>query len=284
MTDFSVDQARSLAKHDLIEAYSALPPYPENRVRLLYWFLSRSRLSGWRDVVALAVSLAQFGLETHDLVSEPARDEPLPAVRKRQLTVLAGDYFNGRFYELLSQAGGLEAIRLVSRAMCEVNRLKAGLYEKWRSLRMTAGEYLDELVMIKSGLFTPFTCFMQAGDAERFPVLLRALVRCEVIGEELAAANGDAARPGYVYWHLLQHGTPADREALLGGRAGSVAALAAKYKVTGLLEQMLDHQLAAVRRLAESFGSESLLAEIGRILDSIAGRMPVMKTANDLQR
>src|SRR5690606_19828698 len=133
MTDFSVDQARSLAKHDLIEAYSALPPYPENRARRRYWLLSRSRLSGWRDVVALAGSLAQCGRETHDLGGAPARDEPLPAVRKRQLTVLAGDYFNGRFYALLSQAGDLEAIRLVSRAMCEVNRLKAGLYVKWRS-------------------------------------------------------------------------------------------------------------------------------------------------------
>jgi len=284
MTVFNVEQAQALAKHDLIEAHSALPPFPENRARLLHWFLARSRMPGRRDVVALAVSLAQYGLETHDLVGDPARDEPRGDVRRRQLTVLAGDYFNGRFYELLSQAGGLETIRLVSRAMCEVNRLKAGLYEKWRSLRMTAEEYLDQLVLIRSELFMPFTRFMAAGDAERFPALFRALVRCEVIRDELKAPAGDAGRRGYVFWHLLQHGSPGDREALLSGRTGSVAALAGQYKVTGLLEQMLESQIAAVRRLAESFGSESLLAEIGRMLDALADRMPVMNTANDVPR
>lgn len=276
------ETARTFTRHDMIEAYSELPPFPENRARLLYCFLARSGRPNRQDVVALAVSLAQFGLETHDLVGEPAGDEPLRNVRNRQLQVLAGDYFNGRFYELLSQTGGLDLVRLVSRSICEVNRLKAGLYEKLRNLCITAEEYLEHLVQIRSELFLPFTEFMTAGDAERFPALFRSLVRCEILSDELKAGGADETRRGFAYWHLLQHGTPADREALLTGQSGSLAALIGKYKVAGLLEQMLEAQLQAVRRLAESFGSESLLAEISRMLDSLSVRMPVMNTAEDL--
>lgn len=276
------EKAERYAKHDMIEAFSELPPYPENRARLLHWFLSRGGNRERQDVVALAVSLAQYGLETHDLVGEPGWEESLGEVRRRQLQVLAGDYFNGRFYELLAQAGGLEAVRLVSRAICEVNRLKAGLYEKWRNLRMTADEYLDQLVLIRSELFMPFVHFMTARDAERFPALFRSLVRCEILSDELKAGAGEGIRYGYAYWHVLEHGSPADRDALLDGKSGAFAAVLGKYKVAGKLEQMLETQLQTVRRLAESHGSESLLSEIVRMLEPLAVRIPAMKTAEDL--
>lgn len=276
------EKARTFTKHDMIDEYSELPPYPEHRARLVYWFLARAGRPQWQDVVALAVSLAQFGLETHDLVDEPARNETLRNVRRRQLQVLAGDYFNGRFYELLAHAGGVEMVRLVSRAICEVSRLKAVLYEKWHGLRMTAEEYLHHLVLIRSELFMPLTDYMAAGDAERFPALFRSLVRCEILRDELEAGTRGQFRRGYAFWHMLQHGTPAERETLLEDRGGSFAVLLGKYNVTAQLERMLEAQMQTVRRLAESFGSESLLAEIGRILDALAVRMPAMNTAEDL--
>lgn len=276
------DKARLYTRHDMIEAYSELPPYPENRARLLQWFLARGTSGNKRDLYALAVSLAQFGLDTHDLVGDPAGGESLGQVRRRQLQVLAGDYFNGRFYELLSRDGGIEAIRLVSRAICEVNRLKAGLYEKLRSLRMTAEEYLDHLVLIRSELFMPLVHFMSSRDAERFPVLFRSLVRCEIISDELKAGAGGDMHYGFAFWHLLDQATPAERESLLSERAAAFAAMLGKYNINNVLEQMLDAQFHAVRRLAESFGSESLLAEVTRMLESLAVCLPVMKTAEDL--
>lgn len=274
------ESAQTYTRHDMIDAFSELPPYPENRARLLYWFLARDGNRHKPDVIALAVSLAQFGLETHDLVQEPQQEETLSHVRRRQLQVLAGDYFNGRFYQLLARTGGLETVRLVSRAICEVNRLKAVLYEKWQSLRLTAEEYLEHLVLIRSELFMPLVVFMPRREAETFPELFRSLVRCEVISEELKAVDTGDRQYGYAFWHLLDHATPAEREILLNEEGGLLTATG-RYKVNGLLEQMLEAQQQAVKRLAESFDSPSLMDEIIRLLDTLSVRMPAMKTAED---
>lgn len=275
------ESARTYTRHDMIDAFSELPPYPENRARLLYWFLARAGNRHKPDILALAVSLAQYGLETHDLVQEPLREESLRHVRRRQLQVLAGDYFNGRFYQLLARTGGLETVRLVSRAICEVNRLKAVLHEKWQSFRLTAEEYLDHLVLIRSELFMPLVAFMPSREAETFPALFRSLVRCEVLSDELRAVGTGDKRYGYAFWHLLDHANPLEREALLHEQDGLMPAFSGKYKVSGLLEQMLEAQQQKVRKLAESFDSPTLMEEIIRLLDTLSVRVPAIKTAED---
>src|SRR5690606_20721265 len=95
-----------------------------------YMFLGIGSSSSARnELFALATSLLQLGLDTHDWVDETEGNGD-EANLSKQLRVLAGDYFSGRFYYLLAGAGYIDVIQRISKAVCEVNKIKMNLYER----------------------------------------------------------------------------------------------------------------------------------------------------------
>src|SRR5690606_29536259 len=122
------ETANKYTEYDLISAYTQLPEYPVLRTNVLSAFLryasEKALHPKLQESIGLAVSLMQHGLDTH----EPVEDKG--ETRRRQMTVLAGDYFSSRFYQLLSQAESVQSILLVSQAVCDVNRTKMRLYTR----------------------------------------------------------------------------------------------------------------------------------------------------------
>ncbi|MEH7415163.1 heptaprenyl diphosphate synthase component 1 [Neobacillus drentensis] len=73
---------------------------------------------------SLSTMLIQIALDTHDYISSASIDE-----KKRQLTVLAGDYFSGLYYKLLAESEDINMIKSLSAGVKEVNENKILVYQ-----------------------------------------------------------------------------------------------------------------------------------------------------------
>lgn len=263
------DMAKQYTDYDMIHSHTELPEFPASRARLLCAFLT---LPGQQDeqmeLVALAASLVQMGIDTHEMVSVSNDAKEKKAVRSRQLKVLAGDYFSSRFYHLLSQAGQIETIRQLSAAICEVNRLKMTLYSLIKQLKISADEYLQHTVEIRSRLFLGFSRLMEGMQHALWPEILRGFTHCEVLAGEIARSGTPGAfRGSWGYWHILQNGTKEDRKQLEAAEQdeSKLRPILLKYNVNGqlylMLEQQVQQVLGAIRRL----DSEKLMQELYHI-------------------
>jgi heptaprenyl diphosphate synthase len=271
--------ANKYINHDMIEAHTMLPSLPDARARLLYCFLGENSAEEKQTLYTLAVSLAQLGLDTHDWVEPAMQDESLAQSRSRQLKVLAGDYFNGRFYQLLAQAGKVEVVRLVSKAICEVTRIKMSMNERFELVKLTAEEYLEQMVAINSELFLSFSSLISSSfrDANRYEELLRLFARCELICDEIKSLDSGEARRGWATCYILQQTAPESRDGILHASPEAMSQLNRKYETQNLLSTMLFTQLDVVKEIIEQFDSEELRAELGLLLEPFRVRVGELK-------
>ncbi|UUZ79456.1 heptaprenyl diphosphate synthase component 1 [Paenibacillus sp. P26] len=228
--------AKKYMEHDMIQKHTDLPQFPDFRTRLLYAFLNRhSVLAGHSELYSLVTSLVQLGLDTHEMVSTTNDQKEQKAARSRQLKVLAGDYFSGCFYYLLSHAGHIDLVGKLSQAICEANRLKMNLYMLMKQLKMTADDYIRHTVEVKAQVFMSFAALLEDRFHAVWPELLHLFTRCEVLLQEIQRAeSAQEYRDSWGYWHVLQTGTKEERKLLQAGEADAskLRSLWMKYKVT----------------------------------------------------
>lgn len=270
--DVWTESVRKYTEHDLISAHTKLPELPELRTNVLRAFLRYAAEFApnpkLQEAVTLAVSLMQHGLDTHELVN--GKEE----ARERQMTVLAGDYFSSRFYQLLSQAESVQAIRTVSHAVCEVNRIKMSLYTRAKRLLLTAEEYARDTVEINTHLFCSFASWMDGVFRKSCPAVLRTIAEIELIGRELTRTRPDNVRNGWTYWYVLQNGTPEEIDLFVRGKIdeGRLQTVLLKYNAIGRLTDMWETKLAELQSLLRSVGSDKLRDELLRITEPLLAR------------
>jgi len=267
--DGLMDTAKKYTEYDLIQKYTSLPEFPELRTGMLHAFLRFAKEKALppklQEALSIAVSLMQHALDSHELVR--AGDEQ----RRRQLTVLAGDYFSSRFYQLLSQAGSVHAIGVIAQAVCEVNKMKMNVYAKAKRLLLTAEEYLLSKVDIHSHLYIAFAPWLDERDRQTFPAIFRTVVECEFIASELARTKPDNVKGGWAYWYVLHNGTPEEadllgREVIDGGKLQTVMA---KYNIVGKLSDMWETKAEELRSLLRMIGSDKLADELFRLAEPL---------------
>lgn len=257
--------AQKYMNHDMIRENTSLPEFPELRTNLLRAFLgtgerlNRDRSLG--DAVSLAVSLVQMGLDTHERVESSAK------TLTRQMTVLAGDYFSSRFYQLLSQAGNVQSIEMLSESICEVNRMKMVLYSKTKNMRLTVEDYVRSTVDVQTHLFLSFTSWMDEVRRKSWPLLVRTVAECELIACDLSRIRPDNIKNSWAYWHVLQHGAQDEIDALLSGAAGTSAihAMLKRHRIVPQLADLLDTKLTELKRILQGIGSKRLTEDCIRI-------------------
>jgi heptaprenyl diphosphate synthase len=263
------DATKRYTDYDMIREHIELPDFPNFRTRLLYTFLHKSPASlAVSELYVIVVSLAQMGLDTHDLVSETNDRKEKKEARSRQLKVLAGDYFSSRFYHLLAQAGQVEMTRHLASAICEVNRLKMNLYTRMRQWKMTADEYMQTSVSIKMQLYLAFSRVLEGLKPNSWHDMLHGYTRCEVLLDELRRIERDHDfRSGWAFWHLLQVGTKEERKQLQNADTdpGKLRTLLHKYNVKATLFAMLESQFKLLSDKIRQFDSEKLVNELYEI-------------------
>jgi heptaprenyl diphosphate synthase len=250
------EMARKYIEYDMIQKHTELPLFPEYRTRLLYAFLSKhSTLSHYSELFSLVTSLVQMGLDTHDLVSVTNQAGEIKAARSRQLKVLAGDYFSSRFYYLLSHAGHIDLIGIISRAICEANRLKINLYQMMKQLKLSAEDYIKQTVEVRTQLYLAFAGFMEESMHGKWPEILQLFTQCEVLLIELTKSEKvQQYRESWGFWHVMQHASKEERKHIQSEEPdpSKIRAIWLKYKVTTHLYQMLD---SAIRQLQDTLQS-----------------------------
>lgn len=186
------EMAKPYLEYDMIIKYTSIPRYVDYRARLLYAFLSLGSpmLDKHNEVVALATSLVQIGLDIHDGIDDkPIHGEDANDERKRQLRILAGDYYSARFYQLLAKVGQIQLINKISDAISEVNRLKLDLYVHAKNVNVPLNEQIDANVKIRKSLFLIFTDLLQDSFQTLYPMALHRLTTCEVILEMILSKD-----------------------------------------------------------------------------------------------
>ncbi|MBS4194503.1 heptaprenyl diphosphate synthase component 1 [Lederbergia citri] len=105
------------------------------------------------EAYIMATMLANLALETHENVSNPNI-----STKARQLNVLAGDYYSGMYYNLLSEFHNIELIQSLASAIKTINEHKINIIQfNGENLNF----YLESVRKIESGLLEQFCIHFQ---------------------------------------------------------------------------------------------------------------------------
>lgn len=117
-------------KYNYLDENIQRPAIDEIKLTLLYTILKQSPLPEPKiEQYILATMFVQMALDTHEIVPlKNDSSENSSNQKKRQLKVLAGDYYSGLYYSLLSETEDFPVIHILATAIREINEYKMKLY------------------------------------------------------------------------------------------------------------------------------------------------------------
>lgn len=162
-TDNQIKQLKekiaSKIRHPFLVKFIQEPMIDEDKLVLLSSIMDHTRLSPVKkEQYIITTMLVQIALDTHDLVTLTDDEDDREAVRNRQLTVLAGDYYSGLYYYLLSELDDIPMIHTLAGAIKEINELKMELYYKDVE---SFQEFLNGLKKVESLLIQRVASYVQ---------------------------------------------------------------------------------------------------------------------------
>src|SRR5699024_8060839 len=111
----------------------------------------------------VAIMLIDIALNTHDLISDEDIAEE-DALTKKQLTVLAGDYYSGLYYYILSHIGAHQMTQILASSIKEINEQKVALH-------LLEDDSIDHLIAtierVDTTLFTKVAKHVQSDVSEQ---------------------------------------------------------------------------------------------------------------------
>lgn len=120
-------QIENKMNHKYVDIYTKRPPIDEVTLELLYYGLSSSNRQAQARI--MATILVQTALRTHELVQNEEEYLSTDEQKKeKQLLVLAGDYYSGLYYLLLSEIKDVQMVDCLAKGIKEVNEKKMQLY------------------------------------------------------------------------------------------------------------------------------------------------------------
>ncbi|MGE7673737.1 heptaprenyl diphosphate synthase component 1 [Lysinibacillus sp. NPDC094403] len=171
-------------RHRTLQKYTGVPVLDENQLfYLLVPFLNGEEWQQEEREAAITVGIVYAALAAHDHIKE------LDATSKeQQLTVLAGDFYSGRYYEILAMSGNVALIRNLSQgivARCE-HQIKVYEAEK-RSIE----QWFASISNIESGLISKF--FELYSFSDYIPIMEKSLLILRLEREWATYQHGHAS-------------------------------------------------------------------------------------------
>ncbi|UCZ54771.1 heptaprenyl diphosphate synthase component 1 [Bacillus shivajii] len=123
-----IENFYSYIKHPYLQKFIGDPAIDRDQTYLLYEMLKEKELdNNYISNCIITTTLVQTALNTHDLISvNKTNNSSLQT--KRQLTVLAGDYYSSLYYFLLSKVNDVSLIRVLAKSIQEINESKMNVY------------------------------------------------------------------------------------------------------------------------------------------------------------
>lgn len=251
-TDMIMDLIAKNTANRFLYDYIENPPVSRLRIRLLQLVLHDSGAPEDRIVRYVATAaLVQLALDSHETVTL-ARQHTMRGIRNRQLTILAGDYFSSRYYDLLAQIDDVRTVAQLARSIQDINEWKIRLYGQKGG---GAGQYLDGKVTMESSLVQSFV-EVWSKQKETWAGLVSQLIRAEeLLREYQKQAAGGEAGPYVVR---------------LNGEAGMHGA---RQQLVAEFHKAL-HQS---RKLASQLGDDAVRAELTLLLNECAAELDSQK-------
>ncbi|WP_421379247.1 heptaprenyl diphosphate synthase component 1 [Bacillus salacetis] len=245
--------------YSYLQKYIDSPQIDEDRISFLVLpFSNGDQVLDEEEIIRLisTVMLIQIGLDTHEKVT----NSPSESLKERQLTVLAGVYFSGQYYKILSELENVSLINHLAQAIKTVNESKISLYKQEY---FNVPQIMNSIKTIESAVIHSF--FAHYGTAQWQELVGEALFLRRMVIEERALEQGEIT--------LL---LPSIKSSLYPGDRGSSLTLEQKQKVgsiyTGCIIESRDKIVEMLR--SESFDGHFIE---GRILSLLEHTKPYTK-------
>ncbi|OEH85905.1 hypothetical protein BHU72_03790 [Desulfuribacillus stibiiarsenatis] len=109
------------SKNDLLDQYIEYKNADDYKAILIHLMLQSSGLPMKQiHTLCIASELVDSGIKTHEKIEAVHQAE----ITKRQLTVLAGDFYSSKYYKILADHNLIPAIKILAKAIQEINEAK----------------------------------------------------------------------------------------------------------------------------------------------------------------
>lgn len=139
--------------HSYLQQFIDFPTMDEERLLLLIELVNLLDLSEEKkEKLIITATIIQMALDTHEAV----KNESLTslAFKKQQLSILAGVYYSGLYYKILSDIDDTVYTRALAIAIKEVNEHKITLYQR---AQISKNQLFNDLLYIESALIDKFS-------------------------------------------------------------------------------------------------------------------------------
>ncbi|NLY80341.1 MAG: heptaprenyl diphosphate synthase component 1 [Lysinibacillus sp.] len=163
-------------QHKTLLKYTGNPLVNENQ--LFYMLLPFFNGENWDEEKyegIITVGIVQASLSEHGLI-----DESEATSKTQQLTVLSGDYYSGRYYEILANSGNIPLIRQLSEGVVLRSEHEIRVYEP---NNYTFDDWLQSLTIIESEFISRF---YQQYNFEQYRAIMETNLLALRLQQELA--------------------------------------------------------------------------------------------------
>ncbi|MBD7945186.1 heptaprenyl diphosphate synthase component 1 [Psychrobacillus sp. Sa2BUA9] len=164
-------------QHNTLLKYAGIPVIDEDR--LFFTLLPLLNGEEWAEAnkqSTIAVSLIFAALAAHDLVKEQNA-----TTKEQQLQVLAGDYYSGKYYQLLAKGKQIELIQIFSSGVSSITEHKTRFYDH---LDYSYGELMQSIQLIES---KPIEQFMEHFSYNEYVFIMKEALLLLALRRELNA-------------------------------------------------------------------------------------------------
>ncbi|WP_339062711.1 heptaprenyl diphosphate synthase component 1 [Tepidibacillus marianensis] len=168
-TDEILSELKSNVDHMFIKKYVEIPEISSLRLQLLNLLLYQASFPrSLRKLYCVTTGLVQVGLDIHEeIVNQRQFSEK--EIRSRQLSILAGDYYSGQYYSLLSKANLVDGVKKIALGIRDINIAKMKVYTENNGRGFETFDQLIETIKQKeSVLYLQFLDQLETEDQKTF--------------------------------------------------------------------------------------------------------------------
>ncbi|ADU30127.1 heptaprenyl diphosphate synthase component 1 [Evansella cellulosilytica] len=156
-----IDSFYTKIKHPYLQKYIEDPQIDADQAVILYMMLKEKKVDqAYISQCILTTILVQAALDTHEQVSVDELQNETNR-KKRQLKVLAGDYYSSLYYSVLSKVDDVTLIKVLAKSIQEINESKMNVYKN-KIKKIQAG--FDDVRTIDTSLLRNIANMLQMSE------------------------------------------------------------------------------------------------------------------------